>query len=63
MNFTTNWSIAGASSIYSYNKVQEIFYIHNFEDIYTPVGKILAINPCGGNEYKSEVTLWYKILN
>nr|WP_233611040.1 toll/interleukin-1 receptor domain-containing protein [Lactococcus sp. S64] len=99
MNFTTHWSTAGASSIYSCNKVQEMFYIHNFEefeDIDTPsdirsdnltsikwstklkigdgimwvnsnnyaaVGKILAINLCSGNEYKSEVTLQYKILN
>lgn len=30
MDFTTHWSTRGENSIYSYNKVQKIFRIHNF---------------------------------
>ena len=30
MNFTTHWSTSGENSIYSYNKVQKTFRIHNF---------------------------------
>ena len=30
MDFTTHWSTRGGNSIYSYNKVQKTFRIHNF---------------------------------
>lgn len=30
MNFTTHWSTCGGTNIYSYNKVQKTFRIHNF---------------------------------
>lgn len=30
MDFTTHWSTSGRNSIYSYNKVQKTFRIHNF---------------------------------
>lgn len=30
MNFTTHWSTSGENNIYSYNKVQKAFRIHNF---------------------------------
>lgn len=30
MNFTTHWSTCGGNNIYSYNKVQKTFRIHNF---------------------------------
>lgn len=99
MNFITHWSTAGFESIYSYNKVQEMFYIHDFKEFdivkspsdipidrstsitwstplklgdgimwinhgnYVAIGKISNINFDSENEYQSDVTLEYKILN
>lgn len=99
MSFITHWSTAGPNSIYSCNKVQEMFYLHDFKEFdkiktpsdipidrtisidwttslklgdgvmwinhgnYVAIGKITNINLDSENEYQSDVTLEYKILN